>query len=127
MPRDQETLRIDLRSDGLGHAEHDAANQRPPQRSRTANYRRLKGEDELGGPRIGREGRTHAEEHPGDRDRQHGDAGRHRVDLSGIDSDQPDRVGVFSGGADRAPQMGLGKKQTETAEQRHRRDKNEHR
>ena len=47
MASDEEALGIDERAETLRNAKHNAADQRAPQRSRPADHRRLKGEDEL--------------------------------------------------------------------------------
>ena len=50
MAGDEEALRIDQRAEALRDAEHDAADQRAPQRAGAADHRRLESEDELGRP-----------------------------------------------------------------------------
>ena len=105
---DEEALRVDERAETLRDAEHDAADERAPQRSGPADHRRLEGEDELRRAGVRVERRAHAEERAGDRDRRHGDRGGDRIDAPRVDADEADRVGVLRGRADRAARSACG-------------------
>ena len=64
-----------LRAERLRQRQHDAADQRAPQRAGAADDRRLEGEQQLRRAGIGIEGGAHAEERAGQADRDHGDRG----------------------------------------------------
>ena len=120
---DEEALRIDERAETLRNAKHNAADQRAPERSRPADHRRLEGEDELRRSGIRIESRAHAEKSAGDRDRRQCDCGGDRIDAPRVDADQPDRVRILGGGADRAPDQRSVEKGLDPAEQH---DRNRH-
>ncbi len=83
----KKALRIDLRADGLRQCQHDAAEQRAPDRARPADHRRLEGEQQLRLPAIGVESRAHAEEGAGNAHHHHGDGRGDAVDQPRVDAD----------------------------------------
>ena len=120
MAADQEAQRVQLRAQRLRQRQHDAADQRAPQRAGAADDGRLEGEQQLRGAGIGVEGGAHAEEGPGQPDRDHGDRRGDGIGAPGIDADQPGGVGVFRGGADRPAHRGVAQEQLQAAEQQQR-------
>ena len=124
MAGDEKSLRIEERAETLRDAQHNAADERAPERSRPADHRRLEGEDELRRSGIRVECRAHTEKSPGDRDRRQCDCGGDRIDAPRVDADQPDRVRILGGGADRASDQRSVEKGLDSTEQH---DRNRHR
>src|SRR5438105_8465315 len=98
MARHDCKLRMDLRADGLRHAQGDAAEQRSPQRSHATDHHRLEREDQLRRAADRIEHRTDAEEEAaegGDRD---GDRRGSRVDAPTVDSTRSAAAAASAGG-----------------------------
>ena len=95
-PGEDRVLRVDLRAERLRDAEHDAAEQRAPERADAADHDGLEREDQLRraaayGSKVERMARNRPAS-AGDRD---GDRGRARVDGARVDADELGRVGVL--------------------------------
>src|SRR5579863_438092 len=81
---EHEALRIHLRADHLGDAEHDAAEERAPRGAEAADDHRLEGEDQLSRSCRGIERLTDCEKdapEPADRDRDGSRLGIHGASV----------------------------------------------
>ena len=108
VPGQQEALRMKVRAESLGDAENDPAEQCAPQASRAPDDRRFERENELQRTGIRIEVCAQSQKQPGKRDRDKRDGRGDRVNKTGIDAEELNRVGVLGRRADLPPKRRVG-------------------